>query len=137
MVKPIIKDIFLLQRKSVPATAADLPVAQDLLDTLQANSGHCVGMAANMIGVHKRMIVVSTGAYPLVMLNPTLIRHSAKSYEAEEGCLSLSGTRTTQRWEQIEVAYQDMEMKHKQHTFSGFIAQIIQHELDHCEGILI
>lgn len=137
MVKPIVKDIFLLRRKSAPATAEDLPVAQDLLDTLQANSDHCVGMAANMIGVHKRIIVVSTGIFPMVMLNPALVSHSNQRYEAEEGCLSLTGTRTTQRWEQIEVAYQDMQMKEKRQTFSGFVAQIIQHEMDHCEGILI
>ena len=137
MVKPIVKDVFLLQRKSVPATAADFPVARDLLDTLMANADRCVGMAANMIGVHKRIIVVSTGLLPLVMLNPRIVSHSTESYTAEEGCLSLTGTRTTQRWEEIEVAYQDTQMQTKQQTFSGFVAQIIQHEIDHCEGILI
>ena len=137
MVKPIVKDIFLLQRKSVPATAADIPVARDLLDTLMANADHCVGMAANMIGVHKRIIVVSTSLMPLVMLNPRIISHGSESYTAEEGCLSLSGTRTAQRWEEIEVTYQDTKMQTKQQSFSGFVAQIIQHEIDHCEGILI
>ena len=131
------KDIFLLQKKSIPATADDVSVAQDLLDTLKANSDRCVGMAANMIGVQKRIIVVNTGLFPLVMLNPTLIRHSEESYETEEGCLSLTGTRTTKRWKEIEISYQDMHMNPHQQTFSGFVAQIIQHEMDHCEGILI
>ena len=137
MIKPIMKDIFLLQKKSIPATADDVSVAQDLLDTLKANSDRCVGMAANMIGVQKRIIVVNTGLFPLVMLNPTLIRHSEESYETEEGCLSLTGTRTTKRWKEIEISYQDMHMNPHQQTFSGFVAQIIQHEMDHCEGILI
>ena len=137
MVKPIVKDIFMLQRKSVPATAADLPVARDLLDTLMANADRCVGMAANMIGVHKRIIVVSTGLMPLVMLNPRIVSHGSEAYTAEEGCLSLTGTRTTKRWEEIEVAYEDAQMRPRQQSFSGFVAQIIQHEIDHCDGILI
>jgi len=137
MVRPIVKDIFQLQRKSVPATAADLPIALDLMDTLAANADHCVGMAANMIGEHKRIIAISTGIFPLAMLNPVIVSHSEESYGAEEGCLSLSGTRTTRRWESIEVSYLDMGMKEKRQKFSGFVAQIIQHEIDHCDGILI
>ena len=137
MIRPIVKDIFQLQRKSVPATAADIPIALDLMDTLAANSDHCVGMAANMIGEHKRIIAIFTGIFPLAMLNPVIISHSAESYGAEEGCLSLSGTRTTRRWESIEVSYLDLGMKKRQQTFSGFMAQIIQHEIDHCDGILI
>ena len=137
MVRPIVKDIFQLQRKSVPATAADLPIALDLMDTLAAHDDHCVGLAANMIGEHKRIIAINTGLLPLAMLNPVIVSHSEESYVAEEGCLSLTGVRTTNRWESIEVSYLDMGMKEKRQKFSGFVAQIIQHEIDHCDGILI
>ena len=137
MVRPIVKDIFQLQRKSVPATAADIPIALDLMETLAANEERCVGLAANMIGEHKRIIAVNTGLLPLAMLNPVIVSHSEESYMAEEGCLSLTGVRTTRRWESITVSYQDMSMKERRQVFSGFVAQIIQHEIDHCDGILI
>ena len=137
MVRPIVTDIFSLNRRAQSATQADLATARDLMDTLQANADRCVGMAANMIGVNKRIIVVSTGLFPLVMLNPVITKKSTETYEAEEGCLSLSGVRKTTRHKSIEVSWQDMELKSHQQTFSGFTAQIIQHEMDHCEGILI
>lgn len=137
MVRPIVTDIFSLNRKALPATREDLNIARDLMDTLAANRDRCVGMAANMIGENKRIIVISLGAFPLVMLNPVILHTSGQSYEAEEGCLSLSGVRKTLRHETIEVSYQDMTFKTHRQTFSGFTAQIIQHEVDHCEGILI
>lgn len=137
MVRPIVTDIFSLNRKALPATRDDLDTARDLMDTLRANADRCVGMAANMIGVNKRIIVVSLGGFPLVMLNPVLTKTSAETYEAEEGCLSLSGVRKTTRHASIEVSYQDMAFQSHRQSFSGFTAQIIQHEVDHCEGILI
>jgi len=137
MIRPIVTDIFSLNRKAIPATKEDLPVARDLIDTLQANHDRCVGMAANMIGFNKRIIVISLGGFPLVMLNPVITSHSKESYEAEEGCLSLPGERKTLRYETIDVSYQDMDLQMHRQTFSGFTAQIIQHEVDHCEGILI
>ena len=137
MVRPIVTDVFSLNRKAQPATRQDLSVAQDLMDTLRANADRCVGMAANMIGVNKRIIVVAFGPFPVVMLNPVITWHSEESYEAQEGCLSLPGQRTTTRYTSIEVEFQDMSMKQQKQTYSGFTAQIIQHEIDHCEGILI
>ena len=137
MVKPIVTDIFSLNRKALPATKEDLDTARDLMDTLLANHDRCVGMAANMIGVNKRIIVISLGGFPLIMLNPVITKRSKETYEAEEGCLSLSGVRNTLRHETIEVSYQDMSFRTHNQTYSGFTAQIIQHEVDHCEGILI
>jgi len=137
MVRPIVTDIFSLNRKAAPAGREDLATAQDLIDTLQANSDRCVGMAANMIGVNKRIIVVSLGGIPVVMLNPVILWKSPETYEAEEGCLSLQGIRTVRRHQSIEVSYQDMMLRTHRQTYSGFLAQIIQHEVDHCEGILI
>ena len=137
MIQPIMKDPIFLGRKSEPATQADLQVAQDLLDTLAAHREGCVGMAANMIGVNKRIIVISLGGFPLIMLNPVITKRSKETYEAEEGCLSLSGVRKTLRHETIEVSYQDMSFQTHRQTYSGFTAQIIQHEIDHCDGILI
>lgn len=137
MVRPIVTDVFSLNRKAQPATKEDLSVAQDLLDTLQANADRCVGMAANMIGVNKRIIVVAFGPFPVAMLNPVIVSHSKESYQAEEGCLSLPGQRTTTRYASIEVEFQDMNLRRQKQTYSGFTAQIIQHEIDHCEGILI
>ena len=137
MVKPIVTDIFSLNRKALPATKEDLGTARDLVDTLLANHDRCVGLAANMIGVNKRIIVISLGGFPLVMLNPVIIGRSKETYEAEEGCLSLTGVRSTLRYESIEVSYQDMDLKSCRQTYTGFAAQIIQHEVDHCEGILI
>lgn len=137
MVRPIITDIFSLNRKAVPAGLEDLATARDLLDTLSANLDRCVGMAANMIGVNKRIIAVSLGGIPVVMLNPVIVKRSPETYETEEGCLSLSGMRKTIRYQCIEVTYQDMAFQSHRQTYSGFTAQVIQHEVDHCEGILI
>lgn len=136
MVRGITKDILFLARKSVPATKADLPAADDLLDTLKANAAGCVGMAANMIGVSKRIIAVNTGCCYLVMFNPEIVRCS-RAYEAEEGCLSLSGVRKAKRYERIEVRWQDRSFARRTQVFTGFAAQIIQHEIDHCDGVLI
>ena len=137
MVRPIVTDVFSLNRKALPATREDLSVAQDLMDTLQANADRCVGMAANMIGVNKRIIVVAFGPFPVAMLNPRIVGHSQETYEAEEGCLSLPGQRTTTRYQSIDVEFQDMSLRRQKQTYTGFTAQIIQHEIDHCEGILI
>lgn len=137
MVRPIMRDVMFLSRKSEMAKREDLPAAQDLVDTLRANSAHCVGMAANMIGVLKRIIAVQAGLGYLVMLNPVICAHSKESYTAVEGCLSLSGERKTKRYESITVEYRDMQYNKQCGTFSGFTAQIIQHEIDHCSGILI
>ena len=137
MIRPIVKDILTLNRKSAPAGREDLDTARDLLDTLCAHLDHCAGMAANMIGVNKRIIAVSLNGFPIVMLNPVIIRSSAETYEAEEGCLSLSGIRKAVRHRSVEVEFQDMELRSHRQTYTGFTAQTIQHELDHCEGILI
>lgn len=137
MIRPIVKDILTLNRKSAPAGREDLDTARDLLDTLCAHLDHCAGMAANMIGVNKRIIAVSLNGFPIVMLNPVIIRSSAETYEAEEGCLSLSGIRKAVRHRSVEVEFQDMELRSHRQTYTGFTAQAIQHELDHCEGILI
>ena len=134
MERKIIKDVMFLKLKSSPAGKADIPTAIDLIDTLRANSSRCVGLAANMIGVRKNIIIVQTPAVPLVMMNPKMISHSEKCYEAEEGCLSLEGTRKTMRYESVEIEYIDMSMKRNKASFSGFTAQIIQHEMDHCMG---
>ena len=136
MVQPIMKDLLFLAVPSERATAADKQTAMDLLDTLRANLDGCVGMAANMIGVHKRIIAVHTGIAQMAMLNPKIVKKDGV-YEAEEGCLSLAGVRKTVRYEKIVVEYQDIMMKKQRRSFSGFTAQIIQHEVDHCEGILI
>ena len=136
MIRPIVRDRILLSKKAAPATKADLPVAQDLKDTLAAYRQNCVGMAANMIGFPKRIIIVSLGLFDLVMLNP-VIKEKKEAYEAEEGCLSLSGVRRTTRYQKITVRYQDEEMKTHTQEFGGQTAQIIQHECDHLEGILI
>lgn len=137
MERKIIRDIIFLKQKSKPAAASDTSTGDDLYDTLTANRERCVGLAANMIGVNKRIIIVQTPLAPIVMYNPTIISHSNESFEAEEGCLSLDGVRKTKRWERIEVEYQDREMKKRKGKFSGFTAQIIQHEIDHCNGIII
>jgi len=137
MERKIIKDVMFLKLKSSPAGKADIPTAIDLIDTLRANSSRCVGLAANMIGVRKNIIIVQTPALPLVMMNPRMISHSEKCYEAEEGCLSLEGTRKTMRYESVEIEYLDMSMKRHKASFSGFTAQIIQHEMDHCMGKII
>ena len=136
MIKPITKDPIFLAQKSVPATILDLPVAQDLKDTLEAHREGCVGMAANMIGVNKRIIIFDDHGSATVMFNPELVKCSG-AYETEEGCLSLSGVRKTRRWRQIKVRYQNELFETRLKTYTGFTAQIIQHEIDHCNGVLI
>ena len=137
MVQPIMHDPIFLSRKSEPATKEDLQVAQDLLDTLEANREHCVGMAANMIGVYKRIIAFDNEGSYTVMLNPEIVKRW-EAYETEEGCLSLpGGPRKTERFQKIKVQYQTLELQPRLKTFAGWTAQIIQHEIDHCNGILI
>lgn len=136
MVRPIMKDLFFLNQKSEPATKADHQVVQDLLDTLKANETRCVGMAANMIGVKKRMIVVNMGMFNIPMINPVITKKSG-AYQTEESCLSLEGVRSTTRYQEIEVEYYDTAWQKQKKKYSGFIAQIIQHECDHLEGIII
>ena len=136
MIQEICKDERFLAQKAEPATPADLPVAQDLIDTLTAHKDGCVGMAANMIGVNKRIIIFDNeGAYQ-VMFNPVIVKQSG-SYETEEGCLSLTGRRKTKRFQTIKVQWQNEKFQPRIKTFSGWTAEIIQHELDHCDGILI
>ncbi|MFT5873431.1 MAG: peptide deformylase [Clostridium sp.] len=136
MIRSIMKDIFFLNQKSELATKADSQVIQDLLDTLKANKEACVGMAANMIGVKKRIIVISMGDINVPMINPVIVNKSGQ-YETEEGCLSLIGVRKTNRFNEIEVEYFDSGFKKRRGKYSEWIAQIIQHEVDHCDGIVI
>ena len=136
MVRPIMKDRFFLSQKSKPATSEDISVAQDLLDTLAAHRDGCVGMAANMIGVAKRIIVFTHDGSDMVMFNPEIIKQTGP-YETEEGCLSLTGVRPTTRYRTITVRYQNAAFQSKQKTFHDWSAQIIQHEIDHCNGIII
>lgn len=136
MERPIMRDPIFLSQKSAPATAEDLPVARDLLDTLIAHRDGCVGMAANMIGVARRIIVFDNDGTYTVMLNPEIVK-AGGPYEAEEGCLSLAGVRKAKRYRSIKVRYQNEAMQVRLKTFTGFPAQIIQHEVDHCNGILI
>lgn len=136
MIRPIVKDTFFLCQKSQPATPADAPVIRDLLDTLAAHADHCVGMAANMIGVQKTVIAVSVGPVNMAMVNPVITKKSGP-YEAEEGCLSLVGVRKAARFHTIEVKYLDEAFRPQTRTFSGWTAQIIQHEVDHCNGVVI
>lgn len=136
MIKPIVKDEMFLRRPSVPATAEDLPVAKDLLDTLEANRERCVGMAANMIGVSKQVIAVDDNGTYLLLFNPVIVKYS-EPFEAEESCLSLSGTRKVKRYKSIKVRYQNSDFQERVKTFRGWTGQIIQHEIDHCSGVLI
>lgn len=136
MIRPIMRNELVLQQPSTAATEADLPIAQDLLDTLAAHRHSCVGMAANMIGQRKRIIVVSAGGRALLMYNPRIIER-ANPYRAEEGCLSLPGTRSAERWRRIRVSYLDDAFRPVTRAFTGDTAQIIQHEVDHCDGVLI
>ena len=136
MIRAIIHDPLFLAQKSEPAKEADRQVIIDLLDTLRANLDRCVGMAANMIGEKKRIIVFCSGPIQMVMVNPQITSKS-EEYEAEEGCLSLPGVRKTKRYRKITVRYQDQAFHSRMGTFEGFTAQIIQHEVDHCDGILI
>ena len=137
MVKEVVHDPILLSGKSEPATADDLQVACDLLDTLIANKDACVGMAANMIGIRKRIIVFDHEGTYMTMFNPEIIK-TAEPYETEEGCLSLlGGPRPCKRYQTIKVKWQNEQMKTRIKTFTGWTAQIIQHEIDHCNGVLI
>ena len=136
MERPVMKDLIFLAQKSEPATAEDLGVAQDLLDTLTAHKDGCVGMAANMIGVAKRIIVFDNEGEYMTMLDPEIVKASG-AYDAEEGCLSLTGTRKAKRYRSIKVRWQNETMQMRLKTFTGWTAQIIQHEIDHCNGILI
>ncbi len=132
----IIHDQLFLSHKSTSANRADLKIAEDLRDTLLANRDKAAGLAANMIGKNKRIIAFYVGPLPLVMLNPQIIRRSGE-YLTSEGCLSLNGERKTKRYKTITVTYQNMSLETKTQEFTGFIAEVIQHEIDHCEGILI
>ena len=136
MIREICRDETFLAQKAAPATADDLATAQDLLDTLTAHKDGCVGMAANMIGVCKRIIAFDNEGTYMVMFNPVIVRQSGP-YEAEEGCLSLSGVRKTKRFQTIKVQWQNEKFQTRLKTFTGWTAEIIQHELDHCQGILI
>ncbi len=136
MIKPIVKDVFFLGQKSDPATKQDLAIGQDLQDTLTANQERCVGMAANMIGVRKRIIIVNIGFMNLVMYNPVLLKKDTP-YETEEGCLSLEGVRKTTRYQNIEVEYLDGSWKKHRQKCSGWTAQIVLHEMDHLDGVII
>ena len=136
MIQPIMKDPIFLSQKSVPATLDDLQIAQDLLETLEAHKEGCVGMAANMIGINKRIIAFDCDGKYMVMFNPEIVK-SSEPYETEEGCLSLPGIRKTKRFRSIKVRYQNENFDVRLKTFRDWTAQIIQHEIDHCNGILI
>ena len=136
MIREICRDETFLAQKAAPATADDLATAQDLLDTLTAHKDGCVGMAANMIGVCKRIIAFDNEGTYMVMFNPVIVRQSGP-YEAQEGCLSLTGVRKTKRFQTAKVQWQNEQFQTRLKTFTGWTAEIIQHEIDHCEGILI
>ncbi len=136
MIRHICKDVCFLSQSSQPAAPEDLGVAQDLLDTLAAHRDGCVGMAANMIGVSKRIIAFDNEGEYMVMFNPVIVRRSGP-YETEEGCLSLTGRRKTKRHQTIKVQWQNEKFQTRLRTFTGWTAQIIQHEIDHCDGIII
>ena len=136
MIRPIMKDPAFLSQVSVPATPEDLPVARDLLDTLEAHREGCVGMAANMIGAARQSIIFDDHGTDTVMFNPEILQYK-DPYEAEEGCLSLPGIRKTTRYRNIKVQYQNEQFQTMLKTYTGWTAQIIQHEIDHCNGILI
>ena len=136
MIRDIVHDPIFLAQKSAPATAEDAVAADDLLETLRANADRCVGMAANMIGISKRIIVFDDNGACAEMFNPEIIARK-EPYETEEGCLSLDGTRKTKRYKSIKVKWQTRQMQTRIKTFSGWTAEIIQHEIDHCDGILI
>lgn len=136
MIRDICRDELFLARSSVSATHDDMSVAQDLLDTLIAHKDGCVGMAANMIGVSKRIIAFDNEGSYMVMVNPEIVKKSGP-YETEEGCLSLAGTRKAKRWQSIKVQYQNEKFQIRLKTFKGWPAEIIQHEIDHCDGVII
>jgi len=136
MIQPIVRDVFFLGQKSETASKKDEAIAQDLSDTLQANKDRCVGMAANMIGFRKKIIIVNMGIVNVIMYNPVIVKKDTP-YETEEGCLSLDGVRKTTRYRNIEVEYKDSSWNEQRQKFSGWTAQIIQHEIDHINGIVI
>lgn len=136
MVQPIIHDPIFLARPSLPAEKDDMQVVEDLIDTLKAHLDECVGMAANMIGVRKRIIVMAKGTMIVAMLNPVILSKSGE-YETEEGCLSLEGKRKTIRYRSIKLSWQDVQMREHVGMLDGFQARIVQHEIDHCNGVLI
>ena len=136
MIREICTEEAFLARKSEPAAPEDLPIAADLLETLEHHKARCVGMAANMIGVSKRIIAIDNEGTYMVMFNPEIIRKSGP-YQAEEGCLSLTGARPARRWRSIKVRWQNEKFQERIKTFTGWTAQIIQHEIDHCEGVII
>ena len=136
MVRPLMTDTVFLAQKALPADAGDIAVADDLLDTLKAHEDGCVGMAANMIGVNRCIIAFQDGAGYTMMLNPKILQKSG-AYETEEGCLSLTGVRPVKRWKRIKVRWQNEKLEIRIKTYTGWTAEIIQHEIDHCEGILI
>lgn len=136
MVRDIMKDMIFLAQPCAPATADDLPVAQDLLDTLKAHRDECVGMAANMIGVRRRIIAFDDAGKYTVLFNPEIVKRSAP-YDAQEGCLSLTGVRSAKRYRKIQVRYEDDRFRTRYITYEGWTAQIVQHEIDHCNGVLI
>lgn len=136
MNREIVRNTFLLKKKSTLATIEDLPIAQDLLDTLKENKDRCVGLAANMIGQQKRIIAIKDGFFDRVLLNPVILKKEG-SYRTKEGCLSLSGVRPVTRYQTIEVEYETKNFEKKVETFTGYTAQIVQHEIDHCNGIII
>ena len=136
MIRDICKDELFLARKAAPASPEDLSIAQDLLETLIAHKDGCVGMAANMIGVNKRIIAFDNEGTYMVMFNPQIVKQSG-GYEAEEGCLSLTGTRKARRYQTIKVRWQNEAFQTRLKTFTGWTAEIIQHEIDHCDGIII
>lgn len=137
MVKEIVRDTFFLAQKSAPADKKDAQVIQDLLDTIKANADRCVGMAANMIGVRKTILVALIGNRYLIMVNPKIVGKSSQIYETEESCLSLNGQRKAKRYKSVVVEFLDRNFKNKKQTFKDFEAQIIQHEIDHFSGIII
>lgn len=136
MIREICKDVIFLAQKAEPATPEDLPVAADLLETLEYHKDGCVGMAGNMIGVNKRIIAFDNDGEYMVMFNPEILRKSGP-YETEEGCLSLTGVRPVKRWKTIKVQWQNEKFQQRIKNFTGWTAEIIQHEIDHCEGIII
>lgn len=136
MIKPVVKDTIFLSKPSIEATKDDLHIVTDLLDTLRANQDRCIGMAANMIGINKRIIVISLGLINIPMINP-VIKSKKKPYKTNEGCLSLIGERECLRYEEIEVEYYDTKFEKHIATYKDLIAEIIQHEIDHLNGIII
>ena len=136
MVRPLMTDTVFLAQKALPADADDITVADDLLDTLKAHEDGCVGMAANMIGVNKRIIAFENDGEYMLMFNPVIVKKSGP-YDTEEGCLSLTGTRKAKRFQTVKVQWQNEKFQTRLKTFTGWTAEIIQHEIDHCEGILI